>query len=61
MNINYYRKNVYGVEKIYAEDMNSTPAVAIRLLTGKKTMSRMDMSNLEYLGIKFTEVIAPTV
>ncbi len=59
MKIDYYRKNVYGVEKIYVVD--KMPATAIRLLTGKKTIDQMDMANLKYFGVEFTEVIAPKV
>ncbi len=60
MNINYYRKNVYGVENLYLEDAEI--AQGIRRLTGKKTVTHDDMSIMRNIfEVAFTEVIAPKV
>ena len=60
MNINYYRKNVYGVEKIYIED--KTQAACVSMLTGKMTVDQRDIDAIKELsGATFTEVIAPRV
>lgn len=48
MKIEYYKKNVYGVENIYIHPSNASAAV--RLLTGKKTVSDEDLKALTALG-----------
>jgi hypothetical protein len=55
--INYYRKDVYGNTLLYVSD--KFDAAAIRMLTGKKTIDAVDMSNLKHLGCTFTEVMRP--
>lgn len=57
MNIQYYRKNVYGQELLYI----STPAIAsaVRRLTGKLTIDAGDITALGVLGCTFQEVLAP--
>jgi hypothetical protein len=57
MNINIYKKAVYGITKWYVRD--ESQAKAISTLTGNKTISDYDMRALESLGFMFTEVIAP--
>jgi hypothetical protein len=57
MNINIYKKVVYGITKWYVRD--ESQAKAISTLTGNKTISDYDMRALESLGFMFTEVIAP--
>ncbi len=60
MNINFYRKNVYGVQNIYIADPDI--AIGIRRLTGKKTVDTSDMGILSDLfKVEFTEVIAPAI
>lgn len=58
LNINYYRKNVYGNELMYVAD----PATAAKLagLIGTKTISDDQMKRITALfGTTWTEVIAP--
>ena len=57
MNINIYKKAVYGITKWYVRD--ESQAKAISTLTGNKTISDYEMKALEVLGFTFTEVIAP--
>lgn len=58
MDIQYYRKNVYGQEKMYLSSPLEA-AKAILLLTGKVTIDGEDIENLTTLGMKFHEVLAP--
>lgn len=56
--IEYYTKNVYGIEKIYVKD--DEIAGCITALTTKKTVDEYDMKNLTTLfGIVWSEVLAP--
>lgn len=56
--INFYRKNVYGVENIYIE--NKEQSSLISSLTGRKTINSKIMQDLTQLaGIIWNEVIAP--
>lgn len=55
--INYYRKNVYGSEFMYIEKQKE--AETIQRLTKQKTLSTQDKLQLESLGVRFQEVIAP--
>lgn len=55
MKIEYYKKNVYGNDYLYIKDKMT--ATAIQMLTGKKTITEIDKSNLEYLGCTFIQVI----
>lgn len=57
MNIQYYRKNVYGNELIYLID--SPQAESILRLIGQKTISERQIGYFESLGLIFEEVIAP--
>lgn len=54
--IEYYTKNVYGIEKMYVKD--EEVAGCITALTGKKTIEARDMKNLTVLfGITWEEVL----
>lgn len=58
MQINYYRKNVYGIVKFYFSD--ATFAQAFRELTGKKTFENSDRAALNRLfggNLHFQEVL----
>lgn len=58
MELNYYRKNVYGNENLYIAD--KTQANMVQTLTGKKTVTYTDLNILEQLtGGIIREVIAP--
>lgn len=48
MKIEYYKKNVYGVENIYIHPSNIS--VAVRALTHKKTVNDEDLKALAALG-----------
>lgn len=49
MIINYYKKNVYGVEKMYMIG-NKEAANAVRVLTGRVTLLDSDIRALQDLG-----------
>lgn len=56
--IEYFTKNVYGLEKMYVKDTDT--AAVLSALTGKITVDEADMKNLTTLfGIVWNEVIAP--
>ncbi len=56
--INFYRKNVYGVENIYIENIEQSSLISS--LTGRKTINSKIMQDLTQLaGIIWNEVIAP--
>lgn len=58
MEINYYRKDVYGNTLYYFCD--ETFAGRFRRITGTKTASLPQMQTLELMfGVKFTEVLPP--
>lgn len=57
MVIEYYSKNVYGVEKLYIAD--GKIAEIVRALTGRKTIDARDIQALKSLGLEFKEVIRP--
>ena len=57
MNLEFYRKQVYGNELRYLVDCEE--ATAFRELTNKLTISSKDMHHGEALGITFLEVMAP--
>lgn len=52
MKIEYYKKNVYGVEQIYLHD--SEQKAAVQKLTGKKTVSEEDLKALTVLGCEIS-------
>ena len=52
--INYYAKNNYGNTQYYIQ---GDLAKIISNLTGKITVSKQDMVNLEKLGFEFVQVI----
>ena len=52
--IEYYVKNNYGNKQYY---IVGDIAKTISNLTGKKTVSKQDMVNLEKLGFEFVQVI----
>lgn len=55
--IQYYTKNVYGLERIYISD----PEIAknIRVLTGQKTIDTQHIQALIELGFEFEQVLPP--
>ena len=55
MIIEYYCKNVYGVEMKYIKDKHISSMLF--LLTGKKTISSVDIIAMEGLGYEFKEVL----
>ncbi len=55
MNIEYYTKTVYGIDKMYVKDEKT--AQAISSLTNQKTLTEQAKTALESLGFKFNEVI----
>ena len=57
MNIEFYRKNVYGNELMYIVDIKIQQAV--KTLTGQKSLTPNVRGALEELGFTFTEVLAP--
>ena len=57
MNLEFYRKQVYGNELRYLVDC--AEATAFRELTNRLTISSKDMNHGKALGITFTEVFAP--
>lgn len=57
MNIQYYTKNVYGIEKLYIKD--KTQAEMIRALTGQITISESHLFALQMLGHTTEEVMPP--
>jgi len=56
MEIEFYKKNVYGKENLYIK--NKEQATIISGLTGKKTISEDDIENLEKLGLELNHVLA---
>ena len=50
MEIYITTKNVYGNDLFYVKD--KVTARAIRRLTGRKTLSRLDIDNLSLLGVR---------
>lgn len=59
MEIDYYRKNVYGNELMYVASEDAK--YAIYALTGKNSISPLHINALESLGCTFKEVLAPRV
>lgn len=57
MKIQYYRKNVYGVEKMYVADERTSKLISA--LTHQMTLSVSHKLALEELGHEFEEVLAP--
>ncbi len=55
--IQWYRKNVYGEEKIYIA--NEGARVAVALMTRRKTIFPSDLAALRDLGLETVEVLAP--
>lgn len=51
--IRFYRENVYGNELLYPVDQ----AVAIEMLTGKKTLTQRTILAFGYLGFRFVEIL----
>lgn len=56
--IEYYTRDVYGVEKFYIADQKT--ATIISTLTGRKTLSTSDIGALNLLGFEVKQVIKPT-
>ncbi len=55
MNIEYYKKNVYGNELCYVKDKKL--AEIVMRLTGQKTISTNTIEALKALGCKFIQVL----
>jgi proteasome assembly chaperone (PAC2) family protein len=58
MNIQFYTKNVYGKDYMYAVDPEQ--AKVLTALTKGKTILKSDMEGLEKLGHTFEQVLPPT-
>ncbi len=54
MKIEYYKKQIYGLDKFYIKDTRT--AVLITSLTGTITVSTMDLAILKALGHEVIEV-----
>ena len=57
MQIDYYAKSVYGLDKNYAAD--PTIATALSALTGTKTLLPEHVEALKALGFTLNKVIQP--
>ena len=57
MQIDYYTKSVYGLDKNYAAD--PTMAAALTALTGTKTLLPEHMEALKALGFTLSLVLQP--
>lgn len=55
MNIEYYRTNKYGQTLFYIKD--DRIARMMQRVTGRKTISLIDILMLNEFGVKFTEVL----
>lgn len=55
MNIEFYRTNKYGQALFYIKD--DRIARMMQRVTGRKTISLLDIAILSEFGIKFTEVL----
>lgn len=55
MNIQYYRTNKYGQTLFYIKDKRFSRMM--QRVTGRKTISLLDMMMLSEFGIQFTEVL----
>jgi hypothetical protein len=53
--IDYYRKKVYGAERLYIVDAQD--AKFWEMISGKKTVTEQDMQRMTYLtGVEWNEV-----
>lgn len=59
-NLNYYVKNVYGIDTMYLEKGEDKTYLNIQLLTGHKTLTWGDKELLTKLGFTFTQVLPPS-
>lgn len=57
MELEFYRKQVYGNELMYLAD--KAEAKEMSTLTGRTTINASDMRSLQALGFTFKEVLAP--
>jgi len=57
MKVQYYQKEVYGSPMLYI--VPSANKQVIERLTGKKTIDKDDMMDLEFLGVEFEQVLPP--
>lgn len=57
MNIEYYIKNVYGIDRIYIKDQKVAEIIA--RITGRKTLEQIHLNYFKELGINFVEIIPP--
>ena len=57
MQINYYRKQVYGNDYVYVADDEQAKSIA--KITGSKTLKPIHVEGLSELGFEFDEVVAP--
>lgn len=55
MTIEYFKKAVYGIDKLYVKDEEK--AKLIYMLTGRKTLSAMDIVALTALGFDLIQVL----
>jgi len=59
MTVQYYRKNVYGTEKIYMIDTDISET--IQRLIGQITISESQIEKFKKLGMSFEETFAPRI
>ncbi len=57
MIIQYYKKSVYGVVRIYIKDKDV--ALTISNLTNKKTLDQSDLNRFMKLGVEFKQELPP--
>lgn len=55
--VEYYAKNVYGIEKFYVADQDMW--LTISSLTGRTTLALSDMTAFQNLGLTFKQVLPP--
>lgn len=55
MNIQYYKRNVYGNETLFVKDHELS--MTIRLLTGKASLTSNVVEALKKLGFTFEQVL----
>ena len=55
--LEYYKKSVYGRERLYLVDKDK--AKAIEAMTSLKTIREIDLEALQSLGLEFKEVTSP--
>lgn len=57
MKLEYYRKNVYGNDRLYIH--GAVVAANVWILTGQKTVSEKHLTALRALGVETEEILQP--